>query len=564
MKHEDFQMKEVQINSGEFAFFYQEPVTIKTLVGVCIALCIWDTHTKSGGMCHYRLPIAPDSMGSNDNPNDFGSKAILNLLKKFKHNGSRIENLQAWIIGGGKMHEGIYIQSQKIGERNISQAFKHMAQFGIPVIGVSTGGFVGRQIRFNPFIGHLDFRFVINGFYRSTSLKNNPADLLSRLNISEISKEKPKIIYIVPASNNEVKQVHRALLSLNKTGHIQTFENINEALKIAQHSQPDVIVFESHHLHSNWMQICNINKLQTPCIVLCDAQPDLSSDLYAHLSQACGDNIFVSSGAVLEQVMKAALQIKDPRLLEFADNFDNNDDKDITFLKSTHNATSLIVLGSSTGGIEALEVVLKELPASIPPVCIVQHIPKGYTRTLVSRLNQHCAVEVCEAVDGMVLEPSTIYISPGDVHMKLSQIDANKLVIRLTKDKHVNGFRPSVDLLFNSAQNISGRRIVGVLLTGMGRDGALGLFGLKQKGAFTLVQDEKSSVVFGMGRTAKEMGAACRTVPLVDICSSMLEALFHKNIIPETVINVPTEPAINASRELALKALCSPPEKVSK
>ncbi|MET1754344.1 chemotaxis response regulator protein-glutamate methylesterase [Novosphingobium sp. RD2P27] len=164
----------------------------------------------------------------------------------------------------------------------------------------------------------------------------------------------------------------------------------------------------------------------------------------------------------------------------------------------------VIAIGSSTGGVEALFSLIASLPADCPPVLIVQHMPAGFTAGFASRLDAICAVNVVEAADGMPVERGTAYIAPGgEQHMSLSPGQAR---IRLRSGEPVSGHRPSVDVLFRSVAPL-GAGAVGVILTGMGADGAEGLLAMRQSGARTLGQNQETCVVYGMPRAAFEAGA---------------------------------------------------------
>jgi two-component system chemotaxis response regulator CheB len=153
---------------------------------------------------------------------------------------------------------------------------------------------------------------------------------------------------------------------------------------------------------------------------------------------------------------------------------------------------------------------------------ITQHMPAGFTRSFVQRLDNLCAVHVHEAEDGQRVLPGHVYLAPGGIaHMKLSRSGAN-YVVSLDYGEPVNRHRPSVDVLFNSAANVAGRNAVGVILTGMGKDGAQGLLAMREAGAVTFAQDEESCVVFGMPREALHIGAALEAVPLRELSERIL------------------------------------------
>jgi len=184
----------------------------------------------------------------------------------------------------------------------------------------------------------------------------------------------------------------------------------------------------------------------------------------------------------------------------------------------------LILIGSSTGGTVALGEVLPLLPKDSPPVVIVQHIPAVFSRALADSLNRVSEIKVLEAEDGMVLSSGCAYIAPGGQQLALIRKDS-KLCISIRDDAPVNRFKPSVDYLFRSVTKLGDLKISAALLTGMGRDGAQGLLELKKEGAWTIAQDEASSVVYGMPRAAKEIGADCEVLPLDRIAEAVLAGL---------------------------------------
>lgn len=180
----------------------------------------------------------------------------------------------------------------------------------------------------------------------------------------------------------------------------------------------------------------------------------------------------------------------------------------------------VICIGASTGGIEAVKQILMQLTVASPPALIVQHLPEVYTRAFADRMDKLCAITVREAHGNELLAHGQAYIAPGHSHLRLAQTDRG-YVTQLDRRPPINRHRPSVDALFHSAAEIAGARAIGVLLTGMGRDGAEGLLAMRERGAFTIAQDEASSVIFGMPRSAIELGAACIVLPLQAIASGI-------------------------------------------
>ncbi|HEX9046726.1 MAG TPA: chemotaxis response regulator protein-glutamate methylesterase [Verrucomicrobiae bacterium] len=184
----------------------------------------------------------------------------------------------------------------------------------------------------------------------------------------------------------------------------------------------------------------------------------------------------------------------------------------------------LIVMGASTGGTEAIKYVLTRLPANLPGICIVQHIPPVFSKTFAERLNECCAMEVREAAHGDEVRRGTAWIAPGDFHLAV-EWDGVHYRLRLRQDPPIHYTRPAVDMLFHSAAHCAGRQAVGVLLTGMGRDGAQGMQQLKAAGAATLAQNEATCVVYGMPRAAVEQGAVDRVLPLDQMPQAILQAV---------------------------------------
>jgi two-component system chemotaxis response regulator CheB len=188
----------------------------------------------------------------------------------------------------------------------------------------------------------------------------------------------------------------------------------------------------------------------------------------------------------------------------------------------------LLAIGSSTGGVEALLTILASFPANCPPTVITQHMPGTFTSSFAKRLDRSCAANVTEAVDGARLAIGQIYLAPGGVaHLEVVG-SAGAWRCRLREGETVSGHRPSVDVLFSSIAAAAGARSVGMILTGMGRDGARGLLAMRAAGAATFGQDEATSVVYGMPKAAFEDGAVATQLPLQNAAAAMLSACTAK------------------------------------
>jgi two-component system chemotaxis response regulator CheB len=170
-----------------------------------------------------------------------------------------------------------------------------------------------------------------------------------------------------------------------------------------------------------------------------------------------------------------------------------------------------------------LKVVLQELPAEVPPIVVVQHMPPMFTTQYAGHLQELCAFRVREAKDGELVKPGELLLAPGDFHMEVQR--RGGLRIRLHQEAMLHGVRPAADYLFESVAKTHGANALGVILTGMGRDGAAGLLSMRKAGASSIVQDEKSSVVFGMPKAAIELGAAEQVVRLERISAKIMDWL---------------------------------------
>ena len=189
--------------------------------------------------------------------------------------------------------------------------------------------------------------------------------------------------------------------------------------------------------------------------------------------------------------------------------------------QTTHK---VVAIGASTGGTKAIEAVLRDMPGTLPGTVIVQHMPENFTRSFADRLNEICEMEVREAKDGDRVVPGVALIAPGNHHMVLKRSGAQYLV-RLKDGPRVHYQRPAVDVLFQTVARVAGKNAVGTILTGMGADGAKGLLAMHKAGAYTIAQDEATSIVFGMPKEAIKLRAADKVLPLYEVSGGIIKAL---------------------------------------
>jgi two-component system chemotaxis response regulator CheB len=188
------------------------------------------------------------------------------------------------------------------------------------------------------------------------------------------------------------------------------------------------------------------------------------------------------------------------------------------------SSEKLIIIGASTGGTEAIKNFLVQMPSDCPGILITQHMPEGFTRSFAKRLDGLCKISVAEASGGERVLPGHAYIAPGHSHLLLGRSGAN-YVTQLDTGEPVNRHRPSVDVLFRSAATCAGKNAVGVILTGMGKDGAAGMLEMKNAGAYNFAQDEASCVVFGMPKEAIAAGGTHEVAPLNELPAKVLQYL---------------------------------------
>ena len=200
-----------------------------------------------------------------------------------------------------------------------------------------------------------------------------------------------------------------------------------------------------------------------------------------------------------------------------------------TVLQRFKTTEQVVCIGASTGGVEAIREVICQLPPNFPGVLITQHMPGKFTTSFANRMNTITRVTVCEAQHNQRILPGHVYIAPGEHHLEINRSGAN-YICRLTDEAPVSGHRPSVDVLFNSAAKVAGANAIGVILTGMGRDGAEGMLKLRQAGAFTIGQDEPSCVVYGMPKVAFETGGVQQQAPLSKIAGLLMQYLESKDM----------------------------------
>jgi two-component system chemotaxis response regulator CheB len=329
-----------------------------------------------------------------------------------------------------------------------------------------------------------------------------------------------------------VRQVLKELLS----GHddIEVMATVADpifAMKRMGQSWPDVILLDLEMPRMDGMTFLKkiMQERPTP-VVICSSHTEKGADVTLEALKHGAVSIMtkprIGSREQIEQAVSEVLQAVRAASQASVSKALSLTKKSLSQTKSTHcamkkTAPGIIAIGASTGGTQAIELILSGLPVSVQGIVIVQHMPAHFTALFARRLNDLCAIEVREATDGEKVRPGTALIAPGGKHVQI-KIRGNDYYIHVFDAEPVNRHKPSVDVLFHSLAANKAKDVDAYLLTGMGDDGARGLLSLKNAGAYTVAQDEESSVVFGMPKAAIGMGAANQVMSLDQILQQIV------------------------------------------
>lgn len=273
-----------------------------------------------------------------------------------------------------------------------------------------------------------------------------------------------------------------------------------------------------------------------PVVVVSSLAPRNSENAFRALRMGAVDVICKPGSAYTTQqvsrdIIKAVRTASVAKVEFFTEDFKKRENGRYT--KNTGRGLALtthklIAIGASTGGTKAIEIVLRDLPLNTPGIVIVQHMPPVFTKNFADRLSDLCQINVKEAKDGDLVQSGTALLAPGNYHMLLEKSGA-KYYVRIKQGPPVNYHRPSVDVLFKSVAKAAGKNATGVILTGMGNDGAKGMFEMKNAGACTFAQDEATCVVHGMPKEAVKLGGVCKELPIQSIAGAILNEVSEHN-----------------------------------
>lgn len=489
------QLPTYQLQIGELMVSF-DPSIINTILGSCVSVCLFSETKKIGGMIHYAHPSMALDFGQ---AADFryGDIAIPTLIEEMeKATGEAASTFVAKIVGGAS-------DGYSVGPDNVRIAKELLQKYKIPIIAEDTGGPQGRRVRFHTTDG--------------------------RLQVANISSKKPRKVLVVDSSKAVREFLQRILQEDPELELVGLAENPIQADQLVERTKPDVITLEINLPMMSGIQWLEklLPSYPIPVVMISAQQLHEGSDIFRALEMGAVDYIpkptlseLDIAGSLIREKIKAASFAK-VRLQQSSNIVNQN-------LKNDLDLNKLLVIGASTGGTEAIKSLLCSLPANIPPTLIVQHIPSTFSKAFADRLNELCPFDVKEARDADEVLPSRVLIAPGGKQMKLQRTTKGSYCVRITDDPPVSSHKPSVDYLFHSVAKEAGRNVIGVILTGMGSDGAKGLLALRKIGAQTLGQDEESCVVYGMPRVAFELGAVEKVVSLNRMPSEIINRLARK------------------------------------
>jgi two-component system chemotaxis response regulator CheB len=468
-------------------------------------------------MIHYALPHAPADV-KHEESFRYGDLAIPSLIDELcRMTGASPSQLVAKITGGAAETSG-QPSSLQAGPLNIEVAKSLLARHRIPIVGEDVGGSEGRKVLFHTDTGKL----MVSNIARSTSPQAHSHSPSSGPQPSRVRK-----VLIVDDSKTIRDLLARILQEdpdLQIVGHAA---DAQEASRLLSREKPDVVTLDNHMpgmTGVEWLEkIMPSNPI--PVVMISSLQKQEGNDVFRALELGAID--YIQKPVLSELTVAAPLIREKVKAASFAKVIRNTRSVSQRTFNGEIDLRTVLAIGASTGGTEALRQVLCALPERIPPIVIVQHIPAVYSTAFANRMNDLCPFEVKEAEDGDELKVSRVLIAPGGKQMKVQQ-SGGGVIVRVTDDAPMSRHKPSVDFLFQSVASVIGSKAMGVILTGMGSDGAKGLLEMKRKGAKTIGQDEESCVVYGMPRIAYEMGAVDKVASLSEIPRLIIKLLERK------------------------------------
>ena len=534
------------LNSSQLLYLHvaelliaEDPLVISTILGSCVSVCLYCPEKKMGGMNHFALPSEHytgkkhDSMGRNlDDSMNLGSISIPVLIEELcRRTKTSYGSLQAKIVGGAAVMEELK-QSSEIGALNIAIAKEILKKFGIPIIASDVGGSTGRKVLFHTDTGRLRVAPITANNILEQELEKAP-EVAQAKTADHIKKPSSRKKVLIVDDSRTIRNLLTKIFSQDPSLEVVgAAADAMEAEKLITKLKPDVMTLDIHMPQIDGVAFLEklLPKKPMPVVMITSLNIAESSAVMRALELGAVDyiqkptfsEISSISTMMCEKVRLAAdAKIRVRREVEI-------NTKNTTYNEAHIDKSIIIAMGASTGGTEALKDVLVKLPQDIPPILIVQHIPALFSKTFADRLNELCAFEVKEAENGDIVKPGRALVAPGGFQMKVVR-KSNGLCVEINDAAPVNRHKPSVDYLFDSVATNIGKKAVGIILTGMGDDGARGLLKMRTAGAHSIAQNEESCVVFGMPKEAIRLGAVELISPLDDIPTHLMSLIMNKH-----------------------------------
>ena len=485
-----------------------DAMIIRTILGSCVGVVLWENTAKVGGMCHYLLPDAPSKESQSGR---YGVFAIETLIEEMLRLGAQRNRLQARVYGGGAVVSALTGMMAGIGDRNIACALDTLKKFGIPVTEQKTGGVMGCRVALDTVTGEV--LHTVQGADATISRAGvevqKPADF-ARVLIVDDSSTFRSILKGVFDRSKKVTVVGTA---------IDPFDARDKILQL----KPDVITLDIEMPRMNG--IVFLEKLMThfpmPVVVVsslaaqgpaAERALELGAIEFVHKPSQFDPMVLTDLGEqLIPKVIGAAgatVKKLDPSAVTKRVSSPAKRVQGV----STSSTVSVIGIGGNGGAADALGDVLASLPTDTPPVVVTVSTIAGFVPTWIQKNQRNCAVKLQLASPGELLKPGYVYIASSDFHVKIVR-DGSLMRLETIKAAPVSGQRPSADILFESLATHGGADGVAVMLSGYGQDGVLGLLRVREVGGWTICQDPKDSTFNFNVAQAIEQGAACEVAP---------------------------------------------------
>src|SRR5574343_352817 len=542
-----FKNEAVKVLPGEY-YVDNEDLLVMTTLGSCIAACLWDRQARIGGMNHFMLPEGSGDSGR------YGSYAMELLINEMMKRGASRLTMEAKIFGGGAVISGM--NSINVGERNTKFVMDFLATERIPIVSKDVLDVYPRKVCFLPASGKAMVKRLAPTNTDALVAQEKAAaqrDLPASTGGGSIDLFCPHT-HAAPREQDEMAKTRvvvvddsalvRSLLTeiVNRQSDMECIGSAADpfaAREMIRNLNPDVITLDVEMPRMDGLDfLARLMRLRPMPVVMVSTLTERGAevtlkalelgavDFVAKPKIGVADGIRLLAQDITDKIRIAAkAHIRRAPPPPAAGSVAPAPAKPVTMASLGRASTEkLIFIGASTGGTEATKDVLVNLPADSPAVVITQHMPPGFTKSYAARLDGLCKIRVKEAQDGERILPGHGYIAPGGFHLTVERSGAN-YIARVQDGEPVNRHKPSVEALFLSAAKVVGQNAIGIMLTGMGADGARAMKVMKDAGSYNYCQDEASCVVFGMPREAIAAGAADEVLPLNQIAGKVLERL---------------------------------------